>query len=128
MVPLLDTAGELAVANGLTALITSGSLDTFVVAWLTADCWSATVPLRAWNTIWPAYPPCWENWLFSVSTPWADELPGTVKLLTYSPPNACRAPSSPPSTITQPTMTIQCRRAASRPSRSNAAFILAPPP
>jgi len=40
MVPSLDTAPELGDANGLTALITSGSLATLLVAWFTAS-WSA---------------------------------------------------------------------------------------
>ncbi len=52
--PSLDTRPELDEANGLTALITSGSLDTLVTDWLTAFCCAATVPLLAWNTIWPA--------------------------------------------------------------------------
>ena len=58
IVPSLDTAVEPDEENGLTALVTSGSLDTLVVAWLTADSWAETVPLRAWNTICPPKPPC----------------------------------------------------------------------
>ena len=39
--------------NGLTALMTCGSLLTLLVAWLTAlDC-ADTVPCAAWKTIWP---------------------------------------------------------------------------
>jgi hypothetical protein len=53
MVPFLETAPELADANGLTALITYCSFDTLAVAWFTAVAWSATVPWLAWNTIWP---------------------------------------------------------------------------
>ena len=51
--PSLDTAPVLDEANGLTALMTSGSLDTLVTDWLTADCCAVTVPLLAWNTICP---------------------------------------------------------------------------
>ena len=56
--PSLDTVPEFAEANGLTALMTCGSLDTLVTDWLTAACCAVTVPLVAWNTICPPYPPC----------------------------------------------------------------------
>ena len=74
----MDTRPELADANGLTALMTSGSLDTLVTDWLTADCWSATVPLVAWNTICPPYPPCCGKVLSSTFRPVEESLPGTV--------------------------------------------------
>ena len=76
--PSLDTAPVSDEANGLTALITSGSLDTLLTDWLTADCCAETVPLRAWNTISPPYPPCCGNVLFSTSRPAAESLPDTV--------------------------------------------------
>ena len=78
IVPSLDTAPELDEANGLTALVTSGSLDTLVTAWLTADCCAETVPLLAWKTICPPDPPCWGKVLFSTSRPTAESLPDTV--------------------------------------------------
>ena len=76
--PSLDTAPELGDANGLTALITSGSLATLLVAWFTADWLSETLPVLAWNTIWPAYPPCCGKSWFSRSRPSAEPLPDTV--------------------------------------------------
>ena len=45
--PSFDTSPEFAEVNGLTAVSTSGSLDTLLVAWFTADCWALTVPVRA---------------------------------------------------------------------------------
>ncbi len=54
IVPSFDTAPLDDDENGLAALMTSGSLLMFVVAWLTADLLSATVPCLAWNTICPA--------------------------------------------------------------------------
>ncbi len=54
--PSLDTAPELDEANGLTALMTSGSLDTLVTDWLTADCCAETVPLRGVEHDLPAVP------------------------------------------------------------------------
>jgi hypothetical protein len=77
-VPFLDTAPVLDEANGLTALITSGSLDTLLTAWLTADCCAVTVPVAAWNTICPPYPPCCGNVLFSTFRPVAELLPEIV--------------------------------------------------
>ena len=54
MVPDFDTVPAPAEENGLTALMTCGSLATLATDWLTA-AWSAeTAPFRAWNTIWPA--------------------------------------------------------------------------
>ena len=76
--PSLDTAPVSEEANGLTALMTSGSLETLVTDWLTADCWSATVPLAAWKTICPPYPPCCGKVLFSTFRPAAESLPEIV--------------------------------------------------
>ena len=53
IVPSVETVPVLAEANGLTALMTSGSFETLVTDWLTADCWAETVPLWAWKTICP---------------------------------------------------------------------------
>ncbi len=53
MVPFFETAPESGDANGLTALITCGSLATLLVAWFTAVSCCVTVPWEAWNTIWP---------------------------------------------------------------------------
>jgi hypothetical protein len=78
IVPFADTAPVLADANGLTALMTSGSLDTLVADWLTADCCALTVPVLAWNTICPPYPPCCGNVLFSRLRPAAELLPEIV--------------------------------------------------
>jgi hypothetical protein len=78
IVPSLDTAPLLAEANGLTALITSGSLDTLVTDWLTADSCAVTAPVLAWKTICPPYPPCCGNVLFSTSSPAAESLPEIV--------------------------------------------------
>ena len=76
--PSLDTAPVLDEANGLTALMTSGSLETLLTDWLTADCCAETVPLLAWKTICPPYPPCCGNVLFNRSRPAAEPLPDTV--------------------------------------------------
>jgi hypothetical protein len=58
--------------------MTSGSLDTLLTDWLTADCCAATVPLLAWNTICPPYPPCSGKVLFSTLRPVAESLPEIV--------------------------------------------------
>ena len=78
MVPSLDTAPVFDDANGLTALITSGSLATLAVAWFTSAWLADTVPVFAWNTIWPAYPLCCGKSLFSRSWPSAEPLPDTL--------------------------------------------------
>ncbi len=46
--------------------------------WLTADCCALTVPLLAWKTICPPYPPCCGNVLFSTFRPVAESLPEIV--------------------------------------------------
>ena len=51
--PSLDTAPPGGEPNGLAALITSGNLPMFAVAWLTGAASPVTVPLVAWKTIWP---------------------------------------------------------------------------
>ena len=78
MVPSLDTAPVFPDANGLTALITSGSLATLLTDWFTACCCAVTVPLLAWNTISPPYPPCCGNVWFSTFSPAAESLPEIV--------------------------------------------------
>ena len=76
--PFADTAPVFDEANGLTALMTSGRLDTLLTDWLTADCCAEIVPLVAWNTICPPYPPCCGNVLFSTLRPVAESLPEIV--------------------------------------------------
>ncbi len=127
--PSLDTAPAPADENGLTALITCGSLATLAVAWFTAD-WSAlTVPCRAWNTICPEYPPCCGKSLFSRSSPFADSVPGDrVVVHVGAAPVLGLAPSAPPRISTQAMMTIQCRRAANEATRSSSWFMPAFPP
>ena len=78
IVPSLDTAPVLDEANGLTALMTSGSLETLLTDWLTADSCAETCPLLAWKTICPPYPPCCGNVLFSTLSPAAESLPEIV--------------------------------------------------
>ena len=46
--------------------------------WLTADCCAETVPLLAWKTICPPYPPCCGKVLFSTLRPVAESLPEIV--------------------------------------------------
>ena len=76
--PSAETVPEFADANGLTALMTCGSLDTLVTDWLTALCCDVTVPLLAWNTICPPYPPCCGKAWFSTFRPVAESLPEIV--------------------------------------------------
>ena len=76
--PFFDTCAEFGVANGLLDRMTSGSLATFVIAVLTTSALSEIVPLLAWNTIWPAYPPCCGKVLSRRHSPVDDWLPVTV--------------------------------------------------
>ena len=76
--PSLETWPDFDDANGLVALMTCGSFETFVVAWLIAPWSAVTVPCLAWKTIWPPYPPSFGNEAFSVSRPLAESVPETV--------------------------------------------------
>ena len=78
IVPSPETVPVLGEANGLTALMTSGSLEMLATDWLTAGCCAATVPLRAWKTTCPPYQACCGNVLFSTLIPAAESLPGIV--------------------------------------------------
>ena len=78
IVPSWETAADWGEANGLTALMTCGSLATLAVEALTAVSSAATVPVRAWKTICPPYPPCCGQVLSSRFRPSWEPLPGTV--------------------------------------------------
>ena len=78
MVPSLETAPEAFELNGLTALITSGSLLMLVTDWLIAAESDVSVPCREWKTIWPEYPPWLAKVSFSRLSPLSEGVPGTL--------------------------------------------------
>ena len=79
IVPSLDSTGAFGSANGLVALSTWSSLETFVTAWLTVlSSGCRVLPDGEWKTSCPTYV-LWLGKPFSRrSVPCWDALPGTV--------------------------------------------------
>ena len=78
MVPSLDTVPVSDEANGLTALMTCGSLATLVTAWLTADWCVGDRAVPGVEHDLPAVAALLREVLFSRFRPVAESVPDTV--------------------------------------------------